>query len=195
MSDLDEEVRGALRIFSEACERVFRRGEKGALLAAGHIRVNEPIPEWARSALLEAYYSSPKSWDDVFGKPKNDKWRRDEEVAVAAEAAKMIQHEGRKVDADLFFKDLGDRLGMKAGTAKRRYYSSFRKRSDRMSAEIGTEPDPRLVFLFAVRDMIEPYLAEATGLELEIEQNERKLAENEARLAEIEARLAASSQK
>ena len=190
MSDLDQEVRGALRVFSEACERAFRIGQKGALLAvvATHTRVNELIPEWARCALLEAYHSSPKSWDDVFGKPKNDKWRRDEEVAVATEATKMIRHEGRKVDADLFFKDLGDRLGMKAGTAKRRYYSSFRKRNDRMYAEIGTEPDPRLVFLFAVRDMIEPYLAEAKGLELEIEQIERQLAENMARLA-------ASSQK
>ena len=194
MSNLNEEVRGTLRLYSEACERVFHAGEKGALLAAVamHIGVNEPIPEWARSALLEAYYSSPKSWDDAFGKPTNDKWRQDEEVAVATEAAKMIRHEGRKVDADLFFKDLGDRLGMKAGTAKRRYYSSFRKRRDRIYAEMGTEPDPRLVFLFNVRDMIEPYLAEAKGLELKIEQNEQQIAENEARLAEIRA---AGSQK
>jgi hypothetical protein len=182
MSDLDEEVRGALRIYSKACERAFRMGEKGALLAAVamHTRVNEPVPEWARSALLEAYHSSPKSWDDVFGRPANEKWRRDEEVAVTNEAAKMIRREGRKVDADLFFKDLGDRLGMTAGTAKRRYYSSFRKRSDRMHAELGTEPDPRLVVLFTVRDMIEPHLSEARRLESEIEQVERKLAEIEA---------------
>ena len=33
MSDLDQEVRGALRVFSEACERAFRIGQKGALLA------------------------------------------------------------------------------------------------------------------------------------------------------------------
>jgi hypothetical protein len=193
MRDLDEEVRGALRIYSEACERAFRMGKKGALLAAVtmHMRVNEPIPEWARSALLEAYESGPKSWDDVFGRPANEKWRRDEERAVAIEAAKM-KREGRKVDAELFFQELGDRLGMTAGTAKRRYYSEFRKRSDRMRAELGTEPDPRLVILFAVRDMIEPYLAEAKGLELEIERIERRLAENEARLAEIEA---AGSQK
>ena len=89
----------------------------------------------------------------TFGKPKNDKWRRDEEVAVATEATKMIQHEGRKVDADLFFKDSATGWN-ESGNSQAPLLRQLSKRSDHMFAEIGAEPEPRLVFLFAVRDMM-----------------------------------------
>jgi hypothetical protein len=162
--NLDEQVRAALKILSAAWEIMFRKGERSALLLAvkHHLEYGEPLPEWAKIAFLEACYSDPKSWDDVFGRPGGDKWRLEEEFAVAAEAAKVQfpgcpQHPRSRTKADSLFRDVATRLGMKPGTVKTRYYSGAREFTDFVLAEVvpgTTEIDHRGLFVLFAKYMI-----------------------------------------
>ena len=160
-SDLDEQVRAALKVLSAAWEIMFRKGERSALLLAmgHHIEFGEPLPEWAKTAFLEARDSDPKSWDDVFGRPGGDKWRLKEEFAVATEAAKLQfpgcpQHPRSRTKADALFRDLAARLGMKPGTVKR-YYSLPREFTNYVLAEVGDrEIDHRGLFVLFTKYMI-----------------------------------------
>jgi hypothetical protein len=161
-------VRVALNIISEMGKAAFLSGERCFLLnvVSAHIKMNEPLPAWASTAFLEAFESDPKSWDDVFGRPRGAGRRWREESDVATEAEIMILLEGRKVDACSFFEDLAARLKMSAGTAKRRYYSDVRKFSDRVRTELGMEEiDNRLVFVLAVIDMLDQ-IARKTGTKI-----------------------------
>jgi hypothetical protein len=123
-----------LAIWSQRDEILYRRGGDRKLLlkviemyfASGWL-----LPKWAREAFLEAYYSYPKSWDDVFGKPP----RRDtpeqarikqEVVNVAREVRRLhAEGEGDPIDDGLFEK-VAEKLGMRAGTVKNwRYYGKY----------------------------------------------------------------------
>ena len=55
-----------------AIANIYRRGgDKRALIRTivTCSRFNVKLPAWARKAIVEAYISLPKSWDDVFGRP------------------------------------------------------------------------------------------------------------------------------
>src|SRR5262249_50286423 len=86
-------------------------------------------PPWAAWLLTNALDKHPKTWDDVFGRPSyhRDTWRLFEEWRIVSEAVHMILEGGRKIDAISFFEDLAARVGMSAGTVKRRFYTKRAK--------------------------------------------------------------------
>jgi hypothetical protein len=61
-----------LAIWSQRDEILYRRGGDRTLLLKVmemYLASGRLPPKWTREAFLEAYYSRPKSWDDVFGNP------------------------------------------------------------------------------------------------------------------------------
>ena len=154
-NDLDKKVNIALAAYSKFAESDFKAGRRRGLLQtmAYHLLMGEPIPEWARVAFLRAFYSSTKSWDDVFGKPRKDGQQVDQTYMVAVEAKAMLREKKRKVD-ESFFEDIATRLKMKPGTVKRRYYSEHGRRLARIPTEATTEADRRLAFALTLADCV-----------------------------------------
>jgi len=68
----DEDLAKFWSVFFDDNEREYRRGgDKRALIRTivTCSQFNVKLPAWARKAIVEAYLSIPKSWDDVFGRP------------------------------------------------------------------------------------------------------------------------------
>jgi hypothetical protein len=111
-------------------ERLFRNGRKSTLLGVIAIcaLLKIPMPDWARSAFLDAYTNPPKSWDDAFGRPLPKgksaaivrKHREKEcDIVVDVGTAKAPIDEG-------LFKRVGKKYNISAATAKRIYYAADR---------------------------------------------------------------------
>jgi hypothetical protein len=116
--------------FFEKVERLFHNGDKHVLLSviAQCVLLKLPVPDWARSAFLDAWVSQPKSWDDVFGRPlpkgksstiarKHDE--KEDGIVVDVGTAKA------PIDEDLF-KKVGKKYNISGATAKRIYYAADR---------------------------------------------------------------------
>jgi hypothetical protein len=81
-------------------------------------------PKWARDAFVAACQSAPESWDAAFGKPFKNRKKVAREEKAFLEGQRILKQPGRKhkvEDSDLFI-ELGEALGIPAGTAKGHYY-------------------------------------------------------------------------
>ena len=67
----DEDSAKFWSVFSLDNQREYCGGDKRALIRTivTCSQFNVKLPAWARKAIVEAYISLPKSWDDVFGRP------------------------------------------------------------------------------------------------------------------------------
>jgi hypothetical protein len=117
--------------FFDDNERLYHRGEKQALIRtiATCSQFNVKLPAWARKAIVEAYISLPKSWDDVFGRPVDvdkgksveaERRRRRIGVAVIGRVRELNSH-GEPIGPALFRK-VGKEFGASGGTVSNIYY-------------------------------------------------------------------------
>ena len=122
--------------FWSACfdddEREYRRGGDKRALIRTIVRCsqfNVKLPGWARKAIVEAYISLPKSWDDVFGRPVDvdkgksveaERRRRRIGVAVIGRVRELNSH-GEPIGPALFRK-VGKEFGASGGTVSNIYY-------------------------------------------------------------------------
>jgi hypothetical protein len=81
------------------------------------------LPAWARKAIVEAYISLPKSWDDVFGRPvakgRNVRaQRRRQKIAMhVIRRVRELHAQGESIGPALFRK-VGKEFGVSAGTVR-----------------------------------------------------------------------------
>lgn len=162
-----------LAMWSQRDEILYRRGGDRTLL----LKVMEMYfasgmlpPKWAREAFLGAYYSYPKSWDDVFGKPP----RRDtpeqakikEQVVDVAREVRRLHAEGHPIDDGLFEK-VAENLGMPAGTVKNcRYYGKYGEFRKKLEAGAAATREREQVREREGDDAMVAYLIAATKRDL-----------------------------
>jgi len=114
-------------VFSNSTEKSFKDGNKSALMDALYISLTNGRlpPPWALQALMEGTIADPKSWDDVFGRPKRIRFQ---ELQRARDEGDRLHAEGYKKDDNSLFPALADRLSaaggkrISAGKAKNLYY-------------------------------------------------------------------------
>jgi hypothetical protein len=111
--------------FFDDNERDYRGGEKRALIMTISMcsRFNLRLPAWAREAILKAYISPPKSWDDIFGRPlakgkghKAVQRRQRIEMAVIGRV-RELHAQGEPIGPALF-KKVGKEFDVSAGTIR-----------------------------------------------------------------------------
>ena len=118
-------------VFSLDNQREYCGGEKRALIRTivTCSRFNVKLPAWVREAIVEAYISLPKSWDDVFGRPVEvakgksaaaERRRRRIGVAVIGRVRELNSH-GEPIGPALFRK-VGKEFGASGGTVSNIYY-------------------------------------------------------------------------
>jgi hypothetical protein len=115
--------------FFDDNERDYRRGgDKRALIRTIAIcsRFNVKLPAWVREAIVEAWLSPPKSWDDVFGRPyakgkkvAAERLRRRIGIAVIGRVKELNLHQ--PIDTALF-EQVGKEFGVKASMVREIYY-------------------------------------------------------------------------
>ena len=127
--------------FWSACfdddEREYRRGGDKRALIRTIVRCsqfNVKLPGWARKAIVEAYISLPKSWDDVFGRPvevakgksvEAKRRRRRIGVAVIRRVRELNSKElnsQRKPIGPALFRKVGKEIGVSGGIVRDIYY-------------------------------------------------------------------------
>ena len=115
----------------------FEAGDTEALLWVIMIcaQTNWRMPEWARDALYELYWSGAygkiKSWDDIFGKPWGHGQRRaaitwHKQWDVRRRVKQLHEKEGAPIDNELFER-VGKEFGLSRATASTLYYSVQRR--------------------------------------------------------------------
>jgi hypothetical protein len=120
-----------LEVFFDDNERDYRGGEKRALIMTICVcsRFNVKLPAWARKAIVEAYISLPKSWNDVFGRPvvvakgKNvEAERRRRRIGTRVIGrVRELNSQGEPIGPALFEK-VGEEFGVSGSTIKGIYY-------------------------------------------------------------------------
>jgi hypothetical protein len=119
---VDNHKRKVVEALSSAFEAEYKAGQRRALpnLLMFCFKLDEPVPQWARRVFLEAEHL--KSWDEILGPPpRRHKSGPIDEICRASLEGWKLRREGFKIGDD-FFKEMGKRLSLKPGTAKRRYY-------------------------------------------------------------------------
>jgi hypothetical protein len=126
-------------------ERDYRRGgDKKALIRTIAIcsRFNVKLPAWVRAAIVEAWLSPPRSWDDVFGRPyakgesvPAERRRRRIGVAVIGRV-RELNSQNEPIGTALFEK-VGKEFCVSASTIRDIYYDE--EIIDRF--ELVNEPD------------------------------------------------------
>jgi hypothetical protein len=128
----DEDSAKFWSTFFDDNEREYRRGgDKRALMRTivTCSQFNVKLPAWARKAIIEAYLSIPKSWDDVFGRP----------VAVAKRKSVAAERRRRRIGTTVIgrvkelnsqdepigpalFRKVGKQFGVSGGIVSKIYY-------------------------------------------------------------------------
>ena len=121
-------------VFSLDNQREYCGGEKRALIRTivTCSRFNVKLPAWVREAIVEAYISLPKSWDDVFGRPvevakgkSGAAERRRRRIGVAViRRVKELNSKGTKrmPIGPALFRKVGKEFGVSGGTVRDIYY-------------------------------------------------------------------------
>ena len=124
----DEDSARFWSTFFDDNEREYHRGgEKQALIRtiATCSQFNVKLPAWARKAIVEAYLSPPKSWDDVFGRPiakgksvKAQRRRQKIAMQVIGRVRELhAQGQGEPIGSALFRK-VGKEFRVSGGTVR-----------------------------------------------------------------------------
>ena len=122
--------------FFDDNEREYRRGgDKRALIRTivTCSRFNVKLPAWAREAIVEAYLSIPKSWDDVFGRPvavakgksvEAERRRRRIGTAVIRRVRELNSQREPKREpiGPALFRKVGKEFGVSGGIVSKIYY-------------------------------------------------------------------------
>lgn len=116
-----------------SARQAFEAGEKGRLLriVKSYLKRNEPLPEWARDALIAAIDKADhfeiKSWDEVFGRllkkgeqlaSKRRHWVAERKVV---KRVWDLRDEGKSITKELFDK-VGKEVGVSGTVASDVYY-------------------------------------------------------------------------
>jgi hypothetical protein len=122
------------KMIQPALERLKARlhaGDKRGLLEALAIcfAVETPVPSWLTEAFLGAYHSVPKTWDDVFGRPRPKghsvaKARRNKEIRFKLYCRVEERHARGEAKDNELFADIGKEFRISRATAQR-YYRQF----------------------------------------------------------------------
>jgi hypothetical protein len=101
--------------------QAYRKGDKRQLPAAVALChfLGVPRPPWVEDALVEAFISSPKCWEDVFGRSHGLGAEEEELRRVWSEVSALREKGVMTTDV---FDNVAEKLNMSAGTARRRYY-------------------------------------------------------------------------
>jgi hypothetical protein len=128
----DEDSAKFWSTFFDDNEREYRRGgEKQALIRtiATCSQFNVKLPAWAREAVVEAYISLPKSWDDVFGRPvvvdkgkSVEAERRRRRIGVAVIRRVKELNSQREPIGPALFRKVGKEFGASGGIISKIYY-------------------------------------------------------------------------
>ena len=119
-----------------AIANIYRRGgDKRALIRTivTCSRFNVKLPAWAREAIVEAYLSIPKSWDDVFGRPvavakgksvEAERRRRRIGTAVIRRVRELNSQREPKREpiGPALFRKVGKEFGVSGGIVSKIYY-------------------------------------------------------------------------
>jgi hypothetical protein len=118
-------------VFSLDNQREYCRGDKRALIRTivTCSRFNVRLPAWVREAIVEAYISLPKSWDDVFGPPVEvakgksvEAKRRRRRIGVAViRRVRELNAQDEPIGPALFRK-VGKEFGVSGGIVSKIYY-------------------------------------------------------------------------
>jgi hypothetical protein len=117
----------ALKDLSDLSRKRYEAGDRTALMGTLFMYSNAGdfvLPQWVQQALYDAVIGQPKSWDDVFGRPRKNTY----EVAFANREALKLRAEGYKKDDNSLFPELAKRMNktlgtnISSGTAKNRCY-------------------------------------------------------------------------
>jgi len=129
---IDEDSAKFWRTFFDDNEREYRRGgEKQALIRTivTCSQFNVKLPAWARKAIVEAYISLPKSWDDVFGRPVEvakgksiEAERRRRRIGVAVIGRVRELHAQREPIGPALFRKVGKEFRVSGGIVSKIYY-------------------------------------------------------------------------
>ena len=131
----DEDSAKFWSVFSLDHQREYCGGDKRALIrtivACSHFNVK--LPAWARKAIVEAYISLPKSWDDVFGRPiavakgksvEAERRRRRIGTAVIRRVRELNSQREPKREpiGPALFRKVGKEFGVSGGIVSKIYY-------------------------------------------------------------------------
>jgi hypothetical protein len=127
----DEQSKFWRTFFDDNEREYYRGGDKRALIwtIVTCSQFNVKLPAWARKAIVEAYLSPPKSWDDVFGRPlpkgksKKAQQRRQRIAMHVIPRVKKLHAQGEPIDIALFDKVAGE-FRASGGTVRNIYYDN-----------------------------------------------------------------------
>jgi hypothetical protein len=131
MSTSEDSAKFWSTFFDDNEREYCRGGEKQALIRTivTCSQFNVKLPAWARKAIVEAYISLPKSWDDVFGRPvavakgkSVEAERRRRRIGVAViRRVKELNSQDEPIGSALFRK-VGKEFGVSGGIVSKIYY-------------------------------------------------------------------------
>ena len=135
MSTSEDSAKFWSAFFNDNEREYCRGGEKQALIrtivTCSHFNVK--LPAWARKAIVEAYISLPKSWDDVFGRPiavakgksvEAERRRRRIGTAVIRRVRELNSQREPKREpiGPALFRKVGKEFGVSGGIVSKIYY-------------------------------------------------------------------------
>jgi len=130
----DEDSAKFWSVFSLDNQREYCGGEKRALIRTivTCSQFNVKLPAWVREAIVEAYISLPKSWDDVFGRPVEvakgksaaaERRRRGIGVAVIRRVKELNSKGAKRMPiGPALFRKVGKEFGVSGGIVSKIYY-------------------------------------------------------------------------
>jgi hypothetical protein len=146
--ELREQSLNALTVLCHFCWHQYHAGQKEKLLEVIGMSFihGVPPPQWAREAFVEAYQSTPNSWDNVFGPPvpkgKSAKAARRERASGprVITAATRIRKQGTKFpeafDEAAKSPELSE-YGLSGAKVREIYYGSMRQVRKNSPAVLG----------------------------------------------------------
>ena len=113
----------------DSVRRAYETGERNKLMTALFVccLFQIEIPAWARKAIILAFGSTPKTWDDVFGRPipkgksVTAHRRRQRMIEPVTKRVRELHASGKSIGPELF-ETVAEQFGSSASTIRDIFY-------------------------------------------------------------------------